>query len=130
MKYAEEDDFTFEAFDFPNASSVYSFNIDAEDGFVPARFILHNTSRAVRPLLLSECDVEFAAPTNGTACGYPNTVRMYKQTLDDFGVTRAVSTARITVAEGLDATFGSLTNVIGLPVERLKETVHYLLGLS
>lgn len=25
---------------------------------------------------------------------------------------------------------GSLTNVIGLPVERLKETVHYLLGLS
>ncbi len=31
------------------------------------------------------------------------------------------------IIEGID---GSLTNVIGLPVERLKETVHYLLRLS
>ena len=118
MKYAEEDDFTFEAFNFPSGSSVYSFNIDTEDGFVPARFILHNTSQALRPLLLSECDVEFAAPTNGTACGYPNTVKMYKQTLEGFGVERAVPTARITVAEGLNATFGLLTNVIGRLVKK------------
>jgi septum formation protein len=31
------------------------------------------------------------------------------------------------IIEGIE---GSLTNVIGLPVERLKETIHYLLGLS
>jgi len=31
------------------------------------------------------------------------------------------------IIEGIE---GSLTNVIGLPVDRLKETIHYLLGLS
>ena len=59
----------------------------------------------------------------------PETIEAYIAAVDvlDKAGAYAIQEHGEDIVETID---GSLSNVIGLPVERLKETVHYLLGLS
>ena len=59
----------------------------------------------------------------------PEMIDAYVRTVDvlDKAGAYAIQEHGDDIIEGIE---GSLTNVIGLPVERLKETVRYLLGLS
>ena len=103
MKHGDDDGMTVEMFDLVPTSGTYHFYVDCEEGYLPGRFVFHNTSLFNRRLMLGTCDVEFAATTNGTPAGFPNAVIM--STADDV--------AKVTVPEGVEATFGALTNVVG-----------------
>ena len=107
MKHTPEDEMTVEMFDLKPTSGIYNFYVDCEDGYLPGRFIFHNTSTFNRLLLLGTCEVEFAATTNNTAAGFPNLVAMRS------GADGMDDIARVIVPDGVDASFGSLTNVVG-----------------
>ena len=108
MKHSAKDEMTVEFFDLKSSSGTYHFYVDCEDGYLPGRLVLHNTSTFKRNLYLGTCEVEFAATTNSTAAGFPNVVRMRSA-----GSGGADDVARVIVPEGVEARFGSLANVIG-----------------
>ena len=108
MKHSEADEMTVEMFDLEASASnmqthPYSFEVDCETGFLPGRLVFHNTSKFRNRLYVGTCDVEFAAPTNGTAAGFPNVVQM----------TDASADAKIRIPTGIEAAFGGLSNVVG-----------------
>ena len=110
MKHSEADEMTVELFDLPDdyTKGQYHLRVDCESGFLPGRLILHNTSKFKFQLQLGTCEVEFAAPTNNTAAGFPKTVRMFSS--DDV--------AALVVDNGVTATLGTLTNVVGTLVKK------------
>ena len=107
MKYSAEDEMTVEIFDLTTDNGTYHLYVDCESGFVPGRLILHNTSKFTRNLWLGTCEVEFAATTNNTTAGYPKTVRMRN------GADGQPDVARVIIPEGVDASFGLLSNIPG-----------------
>lgn len=103
MKHADADEMTVEIFDLKPTDGVYHLYVDCESGYLPGRVVLHNTSTFKRDLYLGTCEVEFAATTNGTPAGFPNTVRLYAST----------DVANVRVPEGVNAAFGALSAVVG-----------------
>ena len=107
QRHSAEDEMTVELFDLKATSGTYHFHADCEDGFLPGRLVLHNTSAFKNVFFLGTCEVEFAATTNNTAAGFPNNVRMQS------GAAGQADVARVIVPDGVEASFGSLTNVVG-----------------
>ena len=113
FKYRAEDECVVEIMDAKKPGKddgTYHLLFDTDEyhpEMLPGRVIFHNTSAYTRNLTLGNCEVEFAATTNGTPVGFPNRVMMN-------GADRV---ARVIVGEGLSATFGTLTNVIGTLVK-------------
>lgn len=109
LKYRAEDECIVEIMDL-GKTQVYNLFFDVDDclpGLIPGRVVLRNTSAFDCKMTLGTCEVEFAMPTNGTPAGFPNQVQM----------NAADRVAKLVVGDGLTASVGGFTNIVGTLVK-------------